>query len=92
MTTTTKAAAKDRAVQGDEKDAKIEALEAQLAELVKRDQAPASTKVAPPRETHVLVLANGEIMRTASPVATHHAGEDGKTYPVVTVYELGEED
>ncbi len=63
-------------------------LRAELAELERND---AGVKKAEP--THVLQLANGDLVETANPGATHHAVEEGgPSYPVVNRFELTREE
>lgn len=38
--------------------------------------------------THILVLANGQTVRTSVPCATHH-WQDGYLWPVLSVHEIG---
>lgn len=67
-------------------------LEKFRAERDQTAKGKAAEKDEPPEPTHVQVLANGDTVETASPVATAHAGKDGKTWPVVSTYELPREE
>lgn len=59
-------------------------LRAELAELERNDSG-----VEAPEPTHVLQLANGDLVETASPGATHHGTEEGGvSYPVIGRFPL----
>lgn len=79
----------DAAVRAERKRAA--ALEAELVAL-RRKLAEADAP-KPPRETHMVWLANGDHFRTAAPVMTQHYVDGLGLVPVTAVYEItGEED
>lgn len=67
--------------------AELEAAKAELAANAKDadpvEAAPAAEPEADEWHSHSLVLANGDVVQTSSPVATHHYGKDGSGPHVV---------
>lgn len=75
----------------DDRDRRIAELERRLqaAEQGGPQNTPNAPETAEPEPTHVLILADGTTVETATPIATHHYVDGKGLVPVSTCYLIG---